>query len=63
MEDIDIKKWAQQVRTIKIYELRELIESTEKEYQNDYESDAITKCHKRARITELQKKLKILQNV
>ncbi len=62
-ENIDIKAWAQQIRIIKIRELEELIKFLEKEYRKNYENMfVITRCHERARISELKTKLKFIQN-
>lgn len=58
--NIDIPKWAQQIREIKIRELQELIEQEEKEYHDTHESSAIARHNKRVRISELKNKLKII---
>jgi len=58
--NIDIPRWAQQIREIKIRELQELIEREEKEYHEIHESSAIARHNKRVRISELKGKLKII---
>ena len=58
--NIDIPRWAQQIREIKIRELQELIEREEKEYHGIHESSAIARHNKRVRISELKGKLKII---
>jgi len=61
-ENINTEEWAQQIREIKIKELKELIKYVEKEYKaNEGTMFAVTRCHERARISELKGKLKTLQ--
>jgi orotidine-5'-phosphate decarboxylase len=61
-ENIDIRAWAKQIREIKIRELQDLIKYVEKEYkENQGTMFVVTRCHERARISELKGKLKILQ--
>jgi len=60
IDNIDIPRWAKQIREIKIRELRELIEQEEKEYQGIYESSAIARHNKRIRISELKEKLNLI---
>lgn len=62
-KEIDIKAWAQQIRETKIRELRKYIKDIEKDFKkNQGTMFVVTRCHARARISELKGKLKFIEN-
>jgi len=60
-ENVDIKVWAQQIRTIKIRDLKNIVDSLERELKVDNGNTCLTYyIHSKQRVIELKKKLEYL---
>jgi hypothetical protein len=59
--DVDIRTWAQQIRTIKIRDLKIIVDYLEKELKADNgNTSSIYYIHSKQRVIELKKKLEYL---